>query len=648
MSYKLYVPAGYTQIRDNGREYVEKLKKAGAETVFIVPDIYEVWFGEEERDQRHISDIKFCVDFLKAQGFTVGIWFSCFGVGSKLPDYAVEKTRTFSRKKSILGVGGEDWREKNMTGFCCEDEGFRKQFGLAVEKFAKTEPDMIMLDDDMCISVVPGLGCFCEKHMQIYRDLLGEDVTIEQMKERVFTGYNEKYRKVWLKAVGDSLRKFAKDVRAAIDKVNPSIRAGFATGYTSFDIEGADAFELAEIMAGDTLPFLRLTGAPYWCETNMLGGRFTGQKTPTVIEYVRMQKEWSKGRNIEFFFEGDTYPRSAYYTSAAMCEAFDLAIRAIGGINGQKYLFPYTGKFTSSYFENTYFEKHLKNKPFYEFVSKNFDGKSDVGVKIYEKMRKMEIAHLPEKFAGEVQIMEGLSIPKAPQLLSVQGIPMCCNASDVAVAFGDSVKDVEILPNKLILDIKSALILQNERGIDLGIKSCKRTSLPKREFFGDFEIRAWMQTDTPAYYHCDLSEDINVEDYFFDLNGRKSPASYIRKVGETEFLIYLFDMAYIEGHNELLLSYPRKAQIAQFIGNKIPHVASRCSGAYMICKTDGKDTAVLVQNHWEDSIEDLAIQLDREYKEFEIFGADGRIEGDKFILTTTLYPLCSVAIIFKG
>ena len=39
---------------------------------------------------------------------------------------------------------------------------------------------------------------------------------------------------------------------------------------------------------------------------------------------------------------------SAYYTSAAICETFDIAIRAIGGINGQKYLFPYTGNFNNS------------------------------------------------------------------------------------------------------------------------------------------------------------------------------------------------------------------------------------------------------------------------------------------------------------
>ncbi len=78
MRYKLYVPAGYKQIRDNGKEYVEKLKMAGAETVFIVPDINEVWFGTEERVKKHIADIKFCVDILKSQGFTFGVWFNCF------------------------------------------------------------------------------------------------------------------------------------------------------------------------------------------------------------------------------------------------------------------------------------------------------------------------------------------------------------------------------------------------------------------------------------------------------------------------------------------------------------------------------------------------------------------------------------------
>ena len=65
--------------------------------------------------------------------------------------------------------------------------------------------------------------------------------------------------------------------------------------------DGATVQELAYAAAGDTNPFVRLTGAPYWAREN--------NTLSAVIESNRMQLGWFKDSGIEMISEGDPYPR---------------------------------------------------------------------------------------------------------------------------------------------------------------------------------------------------------------------------------------------------------------------------------------------------------------------------------------------------
>ena len=118
------------------------------------------------------------------------------------------------------------------------------------------------------------------------------------------------------------------------------------------------------MLAGSTAPFLRFTGAPYWCNTAK--GRFPGQKLNAVIECARDQAAWSRGSGVEVYGEADSYPRPAYQSHANLIECFDIAMQA-EGIRDLKYIFDYR---SSPTYEQKYYKLHLRHIPLYEHIHK--------------------------------------------------------------------------------------------------------------------------------------------------------------------------------------------------------------------------------------------------------------------------------------
>ena len=179
------------------------------------------------------------------------------------------------------------------------------------------------------------------------------------------------------------LRKGTLKLKELLDEVDETIRMGFCAGYTSWDVEGADAIELTKLLAGKTKPFLRFTGAAYWVQSAK--NRFQHQKMNEVIEVVRMQEYWSRESGVEVFHEDDTFPRPRYCTSASQSECYDVPLRASGGVGSFKYLFCYDIEPEK---ELGYVKKHIRNMPLYDFIETHFDDKQAVGVQVYEEMPK--------------------------------------------------------------------------------------------------------------------------------------------------------------------------------------------------------------------------------------------------------------------
>ena len=261
MKTTLYTPLMNSSMTEKTRpRYAMQLREAGADFVWIALDRFSFFLDDRGAVMQQLAEN---LAYLGEQGFACGVWMQAFGFGNPLSRAEQEVTAGFTKLRSLLGNTCGD-------GFCPEDPAYMKRYLGWIADVAGCNPGQIMLDDDMCQSVRPGLGCICEHHRELLAACLAErglaplsgDETT--WKERFFAGQGGADREAFLDVMGDSLRRFCHAVRGCVDGVDRSIRVGFCAGFTSWDLEGADAAELSHILAGpDTRPFLRLTAAPY-------------------------------------------------------------------------------------------------------------------------------------------------------------------------------------------------------------------------------------------------------------------------------------------------------------------------------------------------------------------------------------------------
>lgn len=629
---KLYVPIMDGTLNDESKvKYLQYLQKAKVDTVFLAQSRDSLYIDGEKRTQYFENFSKYC-RYFKENGLEVGVWIPTLGFGGEIPD---RFKPIMEGEPVITGIDGVKVRD----GFCPEGEKINVLCENLVKDIASyCKPDMIMIDDEFCLCIRPGLGCFCEKHMALYAKEFEKEHTKDELKELIFTGYNERYRRGWLKVVGDSLRKFATRLRRALDTVDENIRLGVCSGYTSWDMEGADSIEISKILAGKTKPFLRFSGAPYWVKNAL--PRFPHQKLNTVIEFVRMQESWCENEGIETFHEDDTHPRPRYYVSASMSECYDIPLLASGNMGRFKYMFCYDAQ---PDWELGYYKKHIKNMPLSHFIEENFNEKKTVGVRVYEEMRKFAKMRLSKDFEGARPIMATAFSPAAT-LLTAHSIPTQYNEEgDIAIAFGENVRYIEEFPRKLIVDRNAVEYLQ-EMGYTLGIKGKAQAKPPVMEkFIGGGKNGAQPQD---WFFSYELDKSAKLESVFVDLDEREYPASYRIKEKGTEFLVYLFDGYRERESSSMFLSYERQKQLLSFTEEKYPYIKGTY-GIYTLCKDGAGERAVLFQNMGEDEWEDFEIVLDKEYKELQLFGATGELKGNKIKISSIFLPYSAIVCILK-
>jgi hypothetical protein len=543
--------------------------------------------------------------------------------------------------------------------FCPEDPAFMEVYLSWVKDMAACAPSLLMLDDDLCQSVRPGLGCYCHRHKALLNQRLtaqglaplGEDPTV--WGQRFLTGRGNADRRAFFDVMGDSLRHFCRKVRNAVDEVDPTLRVGFCAGYTSWDIEGAPASELSRILAGNNKPFLRLTGAPYWVTHDMQ--RFAGQRLNTVIEFTRAQETRCRqeGGDIEIFAEADSYPRPRYHVASAYIDTFDLACRASGGMGMLKYVFDY---YAAPENESGYLKHHLRLATQYDRVEKLFSDKTARGVYVCEPMEKIRDMTLPVPFAGENFVMHTAFSPAATMLsalsipttydLPADGIPEC------AIAFGNCVTAPERMPRKLILDLPAALRLQ-EAGMDVGIAEViPEANIPLYERYEHLDTcgvfvpgHTSLQFQSAPYFRVVPREGARVLSVF---EGRTQvyPSAYRYTSGETELYVLCADAYALRPNCSILLSYGRQKQLLDFMGS-IPHVAGQPC-VYTLWKEGETGGALLVLNLSEDVLFDFDIVLDRTYDQAILHGAEGVHLGDRVHVTGEVPPFSAITIEMKN
>lgn len=625
MEHRLYIPIMNHNCTPGTRgEFLSMLKDASCDTVFLAVE-QEPFFRKEWREES-FRNLRENVAFFAGAGFEVGIWARGFGFGTPVPDFADPEIRRMVRLRSVCGKEGED-------AFCPTDDAYLVWYGDWFRQLCLCGAGRIMIDDDLCQSVRPGIGCFCRNHKALLAQELGLSVDApeladEALQKSIFWGAPGRERAAYIKVTGDSLRRFCRYVRSVADSVSPKLRLGFCAGYTSFDSEGATAPELTGILAGSNRPFLRLSGAPYWNAPGLQ--RFPGTSMIDILEFVRMQRSFCP-EDMELFHEADTWPRPRTMVPAAMCEAYDSALRTERGLGGLKYLFDY---FATPGYETGYLKYHRRYRAFRERIDRCFAGTTPYGIRVIEGMHKMEWQTLPADFAGEKPLMRR-ALTRAGGFVATLGFPTVYGGdSGVAVCFGENARTLvgKPLPERLILDTPAALILR-DAGVDVGLVGAERIPAPPMMRHGAEEAATGA---LPYAYALRVAEGARtITSFYDDRRGTSSPAVYGYRTGETAFLVYAFDGYAGDPRSPFSLSYFRAEEISEFVGYRFPLIR-REPGVYQICgQGESGEKISLFMNLSTDTLFDFTIC---HAGEATVVGAGAEVCGDVIKVSDEIPP----------
>ncbi|MBR4768969.1 MAG: hypothetical protein IK088_08335 [Lachnospiraceae bacterium] len=633
--YQVSVPVILEKLwRSDREDLLRKLRMLDCRRVFLSIGYYKT---DREAYRSMLELLKKETAFFHREGFEVGAWLWTF---------LTPGNHDFDHM--ILTEGYQD---PNMN--CPLDERFRAFAGEYVSGIAGTGVDIILYDDDFRMGWIgdKSIGCFCPHHLKEIKRILGKDLP-EDFEKRVLSGGPNEYRSAWLKAKGDSLKLFAREMRAAVDRVDPNVRLGICACMSVWDYDGVSAPELARILAGSTKPFLRLIGAPYWV------GHFGGSRLQDVFEYERLERTWC-GEGIEIVAEGDTYPRPRYVCPANRLEAFDTVMRSSGGLDGiLKYAIDYC---SSSAYEPMYAEKHFLNRDTYQKIDEVFGSKKTAGVRIFEPMNQFEASEIPEKTGGKTAQM--LFFRTSAKLFSTLSIPTTYEGEGTAVAaFGEAARTLppEMMDHGVILDAKGAEILSG-RGIDVGLVSVdselsmKQTLvpselMPSEEYYPSKKEFALITNG--AGIALKIRESAVVDSYYLGKNGgapaylrtddceaelmkNAVPAAYrYENAAGQRFFVLCFNAEH--ARQEIWRQYAKSREIAEAVewlsGKKLPAYLYGAPDAYLLVKQDQTRLAVGIWNLCDDDIPSPVIELSESYCRAQFFRTGGQLKGNRVFL----------------
>ncbi len=617
---KLYVPIMVDPTHDK-QTFSEDFKKLGVNHLFLHTGARFPLLDEKQK-QFHYETLQKAQEFYTQHGYECGVWISTLGYGGPLFSDATD-TGELTQIRSIVGKNGGD-------AICPLDERFVASVEDIVRELARHGARMIMLDDELCLSVRPGLGCACDLHLAEFSRRMGEEVGIEGLPEKLFVGKGNAYRRTWLDMQGDTLRNFCRRLRAAVDGVDPTVRMGFCAGYTSWDTEGADAIELTYILAGKTKPFLRFTSAPYWYHAQ----RFGELPLPSMIEFARIQAAWTENEEIEVFTECDTYPHDRFHTPLAHIECFDIATMLTKNVGVLKYFYHYPCQPAA---ERGYVNAHLAAAEDAKQLQEIFYSMPETGVRVYEEMHKLKDATLPSTFdrvKSEKLIMKKYAFSEAQMMLSVNAVPTVYTGDGLCgIAFGENAKYLpeSAFKKGLILDATAAEILQ-ANGIDVGLRSCKPLTMGVLEDFeGEpYPISVYWASDLLEPELADGARVLSsfVSSDFEKEPRRRVPAAYLyENASGQRFLVYAFRAEGQVEKSGMYWSYLRGKQIMQAIpwlgGKELP---AQCFGnPYLYCRCNETQGAVAVAyfNCTVDGIAKTEVKFARAVKNVKIIGGRG-------------------------
>ena len=207
---------------------LEALKKADADYIFLSVDM--IPFGKEDRDKK-LEPLKTLIPFFKEQGFNVGVWL--------LALWFVDLPADLKEEYLMKNYKGElrSWstplnsNKEISSGFICPTS--EKAVNIMtnyIKSITVLSPDIILFDDDLDFGTHMGsIGCYCDRHLKLISERLGYEISREELSHEVSSGKPNKVREEWLSLMGETLENYAKEIRKAVDSVNPEVRFGLCS-----------------------------------------------------------------------------------------------------------------------------------------------------------------------------------------------------------------------------------------------------------------------------------------------------------------------------------------------------------------------------------------------------------------------------------
>ncbi|MBR4726697.1 MAG: hypothetical protein IK080_02285 [Clostridia bacterium] len=605
--YSLSVPVTLAACERYGTQrYIERLRQMDAIRVMISIGSYET---DETKRRKSLDSLKKIILEFRQAGFETGVWLWAF---------MIKDDKQYAHITSPNGGVCADQ-------VCPSDSAFRSFAANYAAALAACGPDLILYDDDYRYGFLPcGLGCACENHRRFMSDALGGAPLPEDLGKEVFGGGENKYRSAFLRANGHFMKQFAREMRAAVDKVNPQIRIGLCACMDVWDFSGVAADELSRLLAGRTKPLLRLIGAPYWSPNKSFGCRLQD-----VIELERMESAWCED-GVEILSEGDCYPRPRFACSAARLEGFDLALRAAGATHGiLKYVFDYS---SDPDYERGYVERHLENKPFYRAIDEFFRGKRGAGLRVYERRNKFAQMTVAKPYDGKDDV-QNYFFSAAARLAAGCSLPTVYEGPGVAgIAFGENARELpeEAFKRGLILDIRAAEILQAQ-GVDVGLASVGAAVSAQEEYLPAQDV--YFSLNGAELFEIEVADGAEIES-FGVADDRRVIASYrYENADGRRFLVFAFDGYFAGDH--AFRQYARARQITRavaYFGSALPALLAGCPEAYLLCSEDENEKAVLVGNFFDDGIENAQIEIGAGWQSADFANCAGRLDGSRVVI----------------
>lgn len=640
--YEIYVPVISKKMSETEKFIlINQLKRINPDVVYLC---YLRVVYDKELKKETIETYKENKKFLEENGFETGVWV-CPTIG--YGGYVTDGMDCYQR---IVDLNG-----KKVNAYCPLDDNFCEDLAEQFKEIAKTGVKYILLEDEFTLTGgklwVERPGCACDLHMKKLSEILKKDITREEILPYIISGEKNEYRKIYCNLMGETLLKMAEVIEKAVHSVNEDIRIGFSSNSSSYHIEGIDSFTIAKVLSGKNKPYMRITAAPYW---------HNGPTLNSVIEAARLQNIWCRERGIDAVTEGDTYPRPRNMVSSSYLEMYDMILQADGNSKGiLKYMLDYVSKVD---FDTGYVDRHILNKENYDEITKRFSDMKTVGLEVFEKPHSITEMDFDETFDFTGFTSHGILPLLSQWFVTDNSIPTTYEKSDGAMlVFGTNVQYLseDDLNRGLIIDIKAAKILQ-ERGIDVGFESFKKTDKPNGEFFEkENDITSAGIDGQEGFFEFKLKENAKILSSFCitnhifgfvrkkDEEEKSYPACYLyeNKDGQ-RFMVYTFSPWHVKTKTEwnrgVFNNYYRQKQIIDnyewLSGKPLPAVCPGNPGLYLLCKKEKSKLVVGMWNIFPDEILNPVVITDGEYKNIDTYKCDADIVNNKVKLKNSIAP----------